>query len=126
MTRRSHKIAVAVLFVLVLIAAIVVFSRSAAQEGAEPPGPEFRDCPTDAEMVRAAEYFAQYCGRCHLAEKLAADAQKAGDRDQAKIDMAAFLAGHGSCSTEIDGAIADYLVNLGTAGSAGDRAPSPQ
>jgi hypothetical protein len=117
LTRRSHKIAVPVLFVLVLIAAIIVLSRSAAaQEDAALSGSEFVDCPTETETVRAAEYFAQYCSRCHLAEKLAADAQKTADRDQAKVDLAAFLAGHGSCSVEIDRAIADYLVNLGTAG----------
>jgi cytochrome c553 len=117
MTRRSHKIAVAVLFLLVLIAAIVVLSRSAAaQEGSAPTGSEFADCLTDVETAKAAEHFAQYCGRCHLAEKLAADAQKTGDRDQAKIDLAAFLTSHGSCSTEVDRAIADYIVDLQTAG----------
>jgi hypothetical protein len=108
--------AAAVLFVPVLIAAIVILNRSAAQEGAAPTASEFVDCPTDTEMVRAAEHFAQYCSRCHLAEKLAADAQKTADRYQAKVDLAAFLAGHGSCSAEIDRAIAEYLVNLGTAG----------
>ena len=117
MTRRSHKIAVAILFVLVVIAAIVILSRSAAaRDGSVPPGPAFEDCLTDAEPLNAAEHFAQYCGRCHLAEKLAADAQKTGDRDRAKTDLVAFLAHHGSCSAEIDGAIADYLVNLKPAG----------
>ena len=116
MTRRSHKIAVAVLFVLVLIAAVVVLSRSAfAQESAVSPGPEFGDCLTDAKTLLAAEHYAQYCGRCHLAEKLATNAQKTGDRDQAKSDMMAFLSHHGSCPAEIDQEIADYLVNLGTA-----------
>jgi hypothetical protein len=113
MTRRFHKIAIAALFVLVLIAAIVVLSRSAAtQDVAAQPGEKSEDCPTDTEMFMAAGHFAQYCARCHLAEKLAADAQKTGDRVRAKADLAAFLARHGSCSAEIDEAIADYLLNL--------------
>ena len=117
MTRRSHKIAIAALFVLALIAAIVVLSRSAAaQDGSVPPEPAFEDCLTDAETIKAAEHFAQYCGRCHLAEILAAKAQKAGDRDQAKTDLVAFLAGHGSCSAEVDRAIADYLIEIEPAG----------
>jgi cytochrome c553 len=113
MTRRSHKIAVVVLFVLVLIAAIVALSRSAAaQDIAAQPVPKSEDCPSDAEMFKAAEHYAQYCSRCHLAEKLAADIQRIEDRERAKTDLAAFLAHHGSCSAEIDKAIADYLLNL--------------
>ena len=45
MTQRSHKIAVATLFVLVLIAAIVILSRSAAaQDGSVSLGPDAEDC----------------------------------------------------------------------------------
>ncbi|HSG94927.1 MAG TPA: hypothetical protein VLA28_05370 [Afifellaceae bacterium] len=117
MTRRSHKIAIVVLFLLVLIAAIVVLSRSAAaQDVAAQPGPKSEDCPSDAEMFKAAEHYAQYCGHCHLAEKLAADIQRIEDRERARTDLAAFLARHGSCSTEIDRAIADYLLNLAPTG----------
>lgn len=45
MTQRSHKIAVAALFVLVLIAAIIILSRSAAaQDELVLPGPVPEDC----------------------------------------------------------------------------------
>ena len=48
MTQRSHKIAITALFVLVLIAAIVILSRSAAaRDGAVPPGPDAEDCLND-------------------------------------------------------------------------------
>lgn len=113
MTRRSPNIAIAALFVPVLIAAIAIPGRSAAdQDGSVRPGPGFEDCPTDKQTTRVAEHFSQYCGRCHLAQRLAADAQKTGNRDQAKSDMVTFLARHGACPAEIDEAIADYLINL--------------
>ncbi len=116
MTRRSHKIAIAALFLLVLIAAIVFLSRAAAQNPDALPPPALEDCPADGKTLRAAEHFAQYCGGCHVAEQLAAAAQKTGDRDRAKAEMAAFLARHGSCSAPIDRAIADYLVDLRPSG----------
>jgi len=52
MTHRSHKIAITALFVLVLITAIVILSRSAAADGGFLPSePYAEDCLISPETI---------------------------------------------------------------------------